>query len=251
MLKEWVLSLSLCTILSGSAVAATESWYVISNYTGSIGNYPVHVSLQTYTFGAQTNVKGSYYYDKYRSPIPLYGKETSVGMVLCEVNSDKEYDDYIVEGKKYDLSACPLKLTHGDDALHGTWQSKKAMLNVVLNKTASLDKTSVSHHTENAIDIPFWGQTTTHSFIGVYEMNGDDISISQVRAVNKSSGKVDQVIDPQRHNCHFGFYMTAIYQNIERGGNSSQIALNCYSTGGDVSILYGLNKDQHSYTFIH
>ena len=249
MLKKIILSVSLFGILSGSATAASDSWYVLDNYEGTIGKSPVHVSLQRYSFGGETNVKGSYYYDKYRSSIPLYGKITSDAIVLCEVANDQEYDDYLTQGKKYDLNTCPLKLTNGGDVLHGTWQNAKRTLDVVLSMTASMDKTTLSGNPAKTIEIPFWGQTASHSFIGIYEMKDDGLSVNKVMALNKSSGKVDQVIDPQLHQCDFGFYMTAIYQNIERLNNSSQIALNCYSKT-DFSVIYGLSQDKQNYSFV-
>ncbi|QLK63584.1 hypothetical protein GE278_22640 (plasmid) [Enterobacteriaceae bacterium Kacie_13] len=249
MLKKIIISVTLCAILSGSAAVASDSWYVIDNYAGTIGKSPVHVSLQRYSFGGETNIKGSYYYDKYRSPIPLYGKITPEAIILCEVKTNQEYDDYLTEGKKYDLNMCPLKLTPSGDVLQGTWQNTKRTLDVVLNKTASMDKTVISDNPAKTIEIPFWGQTAAHSFIGVYEMKDDGLSVNKVMALNKSSGKVDQVIDPQLHQCDFGFYMTAIYQNIERLSNPSQIALNCYSKT-DFSVVYGLNQDKHTYSSV-
>lgn len=250
MLAKTLFSISLYTLLCGSAMATRDSWYVINNYEGQIGKNPVHVSLQTYAFGGQTTVKGSYYYDKYRSPIALYGKQTATSLVLCEVNGDKEYSEHIEEGVNYDASLCPLKLTYSGDNLQGAWQNKKSNLNVLLQHTSSLDATPLTDNATHVIEIPFWGQTAAHSFIGVYQKKGDDISINKVKVLNKSSGKVDQVIDPQLHDCTFGFYMTAIYQNIEKLGNSSQIALNCYSTGSDNSVMYSLNQDGHTYSLL-
>lgn len=246
-----LLPVTLYTLLCGSAMAASDSWYVIKNYTGTIGKQSVHVSLQSYAFGGQTTVKGSYYYDKYRSPIPLYGNQTATSLVLCEVNGDKEYSEHIVEGTKYDASQCPLKLNTSGDNLQGTWGNKKSTVNVLLKLTGSLDATPLADNATQVIDIPFWGQTAEHSFIGVYEKKGDDISIDKVKVLNKSTGNVDQVIDPQLHNCTFGFYMTAIYQNIEKMDNPSQIVLNCYSTGSDNSVMYGLNQESHIYSLIN
>src|SRR5471030_236834 len=250
MLAKTLLSISLYTLLCSSAMATRDSWYVINNYEGKIGKNPVHVSLQSYAFGGQTTVKGSYYYDKYRSPIALYGKQTATSLVLCEVNGDKEYREHIEEGVTYDASLCPFQLTYSGDNLQGAWQNNKSNLTVLLQPTGSLDATPLTDNTTHSIDIPFWGQTAAHSFIGVYQKNGDDISINEVKVLNKSSGKVEQVIDPQRHDCNFGFYMTAIYQNIEKIENPSQIALNCYSTGSDNSVMYGLNKDGQTYSVL-
>lgn len=187
MLMKIILPVTFYTLLCNSAMANSDTWYVIKNYTGTIGKQSVHVSLQSYAFGGQTTVKGSYYYDKYRSPIPLYGNLTATSLVLCEVNSDKDYSEYIEEGKKYDASQCPLKLNYHGDNLQGVWQNKKSTRNVLLKHTGSLDGTPLTDNTTQLIDIPFWGQTAEHSFIGVYEKQGDDILINKVKVLNKST----------------------------------------------------------------
>ncbi len=241
----------LITVFSCSIANADQSWYVINNYEGTIGNNPVHISIQNYDFGRGTNIEGSYYYDKYRSPIPLYGKKSSSSIELCEINNDKEYNDLIVEGKSYNPSICPFKLTDKGDVLYGVWQGKKKSLDVKLNRTISLNKYFLSESPTNLIEIPFWGQTNTHSFIGVYEKTENGVSINKVKVINKQSGAIIQVIDPQLHACNFGFYMTPIYQNIEKESDQSEVRLNCYSTSTDTSVIYRYNKINKSYVVVN
>ncbi len=65
--------------------------------------------------------------------------------------------------------------------------------------------------------------------------------------VNKSTGKEDQILDPQQHQCEFGFYMTAIYQNIEPLDQGKGITLNCYSQKADVVVDYRFDAGQKRY----
>jgi len=250
-MRRLILGLSL-SILTSMAANATESGYTINNYQGRIGNNPVHLSIQNYAFGPSSNIEGSYYYDKYRSPIALYGKRTATSIELCEVNNDKEYDEHLLEGKKYDSSTCPLKLTDNGAVLQGNWQNKKHTLPVSLTRTDSLTQQAFSGEAPTSIEIPFWGQTALHSFIGVYQKTEKGVSIDKVKVLNKKTGNIDQIIDPQSHDCDFGFYMTAIYQNIEKDDDQSSIILNCYSNGpADNSMFYRFDKKSQSYQLLN
>jgi len=44
-------------LLSSSTANAVKGWYVINNYEGTIGNSPVHFSIQYYDFGGKINIK--------------------------------------------------------------------------------------------------------------------------------------------------------------------------------------------------
>lgn len=223
---------------------------MINNYTGAIGRYPIHISIQYYDTGGGGNIKGVYYYDKYRTPIPLYGRKTSDSIELCEITNAKEYNDHINEGKEYDSSLCPFKLIDGEDTLHGVWKNEKSTLDIILNRAESLTNNTITSSSDNSIEIPFWGQTKLHNFIGVYENTEDGVSVNKINVINKKSGVIEQTIDPQLHDCNFGFYMTSVYQNIESGNAQSDVWLNCYSTGKDYSVIYKYNKISKSYTVV-
>jgi len=235
----------LTSLLMCSGSHASDSWYVVKNYRGTLGKYPVHVSLQTYQFGAYVSVKGSYYYDKYHAPIALYGRETADGLVLCEVASKTDFEKYLLFGERYSLSDCPFRLVNNEQGLTGVWQNEKSTLAVSLSSTASMDQTHIIAN-QGSIEIPFWGQTATHSFMGVYENSGDGLSVNHIKVLDKKQGNVIQVINPQTENCQFGFYMTAIYQNIETI-NDSTVSFNCYSTKADISDEYIFNKKEGLY----
>lgn len=229
-------------LLKCSLSFAGDSGYVVTNYAGTVGKYPVHVSLQTYTFGAHVSIKGSYYYDKFRAPIALYGRETAEGIRLCEVTRKTDFEKYLSIGEAFSLDTCPFNLVTRELGLTGIWRNEKSRLDVRLTRTASLDKTHITA-SEQSIEIPFWGQTPTHSFIGLYENSANTVSANQIKVLDKKTGQVTQVINPQTENCDFGFYMTAIYENID-AVNDSTVSFNCYSTRGDISHEYTFNKKE-------
>ncbi|CCP05897.1 hypothetical protein [Erwinia amylovora] len=221
---------------------ASESWYVVDNYTGTIGKYSVHLSIQSYDFGGDVNVEGSYYYDRHNSPIVLFGKEKAGDIILCEISSKADFERYIVSGDNYDSTKCPFRITKHDQILKGEWGNKNIKLDVVLSKVASMNTTNIK--SENGeLDVPFWGQTDKHSFIGIYKQGKDRVIINEIKVLNKNNSQVVQVINPQDKNCDFGFHMTPIYQNVEQFSSSS-ISLNCYSTNSDVSVEYGLKGNK-------
>ncbi|WP_231617179.1 hypothetical protein [Erwinia sorbitola] len=229
---------------------AHAGWYVVDNYEGTLGKWPVHISLQEYdSYGSGLNIKGSYYYDKYRAPIPLYGKRSADSFELCEVNTPAEYDSALIQGSKgkVDTHICPFSLTRQGDKLRGHWQQGDKRYEVALKQTASLDNTAEGKITGKRVDIPFWGQTATHSFIGHYQTTADGIAINSISVINKKTGNSDQTLDPQLHQCQFGFYMTAIYQNIESDQAGKTIWLNCYSQQADITVGYHFDKASMRY----
>lgn len=227
---------------------AEDSLYVINNYEGTIGKYPIHISLQSLDEN-RINISGSYYYDKFHSVIALYGKQTRDSIELCEVSNKKDYEKYLVQGH-YDFKDCPFKLIKIGKELKGIWQNSKSTLDVSLFQTSSIYKSTLVSYNEK-VEIPFWAQTQTHSFIGIYEKAlGGGIAIDKIKVLDKKDGRVIQVIDPQLYNCRFGFFMTRIFENVDNF-NSSIISLNCYSVKEDVATHYSFNKRKNRYTFLN
>lgn len=242
------------TLLALSAFFTTAGahagWYVVDNYTGTLGAWPIHLSVQQYdSYGSGLNIKGSYYYDKHRAPIPLYGRQTATTFELCEIHSPAEFDRVMNQGtaEAVDTRDCPFRLTREGDRLQGEWQQGTRRYPVTLQHTASLDNTAAGSITGDGIDIPFWGQTASHSFIGHYQTGPDGIVINRVSVLNKKTGRVDQILDPQQHQCDFGFYMTAIYQNIESLNQGKRVTLNCYSQKADISVDYRFDPTLQRY----
>jgi hypothetical protein len=152
------------------------------------------------------------------APIPLYGKLDEKGnLSLCEIHTDDEYRQIIIHGSRtpVDTSTCPFQLAVTHQSANGKWVSGKRNYDVALAETARLDSTQ-EYRIIVKVEIPFWGQTDTHSFIGSYEHDGVKVNV-----INKRSRQVIQVINPMEHECLFGSFMTPIHMNIESYGSRS------------------------------
>jgi hypothetical protein len=228
------------------------SSYQVKNYRGHIGKYPIHISLQHYkSFGSGLEFKGSYYYDKQLKPIPLYGKYNKDGNVeLCETHDAADFSSVFVQGTKEQINtdSCQFLLTFSASGAVGEWRNSNKKLTVNLQMTGNLDNKN-NGHLHGIMEIPFWGQTQKHSFIGVYESSTSGIKINRIKVMDKQSKKVFQEFNPQE-NCDFGFLMTPIYMNIDGfySMNGEQVILNCASSQGGDFVIYSFDNKQKKFT---
>lgn len=195
---------------------AVAGWYKVDNYEGDVGGRPIRVSLQHYSFGSGITVQGSYYDEAERRPVPLYGKSTERGIVLCEIHDADELERIVVRGSKtgFYLAECPLVLSLEGDRARGTWKRSGSDHPVFLKKIASLDDSGepVLH---GQVDIPFWAQTRDHMIVGRYEMTEAGVCMSRVAFVDKRTGKTDQQLEFGGDPCDAGMVMTPIYMNVQ------------------------------------
>jgi hypothetical protein len=207
-------------LLSGRAVAG---WYHVENFTGSVGPYPVHVSLQTYdSFGSGITVEGSYYYDSKDNPIPLYGTNKNGEVALCEISDDKTFDRVIVVGSKtpVDTTGCSFSLGVDDHGAAGTWSNGTKSYPVTLKKVATLDDTGDAK-LDGTVEIPFWAQTASHMFVGDYANSSDGLCMRKLAVIDKATKTVDQLIGFDDDDCNAGMVMTPIYMNVEKSGSGT------------------------------
>jgi len=226
---------------------AAAGWYDVTTYIGRVGTYPIHLSIQKYAQrdGSGLNIYGSYYYDRHMVSIPLYGKLDEKGRLsLCEIHSDAEFDKVIWQGSKIpvDTSACPFRLTLKNRSVTGEWVNGERRHEVELNESAYLDNTDTLRIT-GEFEVPFWGQTAEHLFIGSYAPAKTGEAHALVKIVNKRSKAVIQVIDPEKHECSFGFVMTPIYMNIMKDASRpEQIRIQCDSPKAEITVDFRLNR---------
>jgi hypothetical protein len=216
MVRQFVSAVFCLLLLSGKAIAG---WYHVENYEGTIGPNPVHLSLQTYTFGSGLTVQGSLFYDAKQSPIALYGKANGAGITLCEIADDKDFQRVIVMGSKtpFDVSGCPFSLVLGDGVLTGSWNKGADKFPINLKKVAGFDDTGEGVVDGN-VEIPFWAQTATDRFAGVYTKTDDQICMKTMLVINKKRKKVVQTIKFVNDDdyCNGGMLMTSIYWNVQK-----------------------------------
>ena len=259
-LKSYIIKLCvrlgflICALLNFSVRASVDGWYRVHEYKGKIGDFSVHLSFQDFSyFNGNTLVNGSYYYEKYYSPILLYGVFEEDDITLCKVKNKSQYDDFILDEKKPTLKDCEFKLKKDGDKLTGQWKSNGKSYSVELTYTNFLDNTQV-HYVDyiekGKMEIPFWGQTRKHGFIGIYETVNKKMEINEINVVDKKSGAVIQVINPQLNNCQLGFYMAPIYLHVATK-NDTTIKLNCKgSIQAEKAHFYQDDKKKGKYIYI-
>jgi hypothetical protein len=239
MLRKYIFAFVCFWSLAGKAFAG---WYHVENYEGTVGSTPIHLSLQIYKgFGSGINVEGNYFEDKTRSTVPLYGKIEGKKLRFCEIADDKEFQRIMVYGSKkpVDTSNCPLSIELTDDTAKGTWTKGEIQSPVVLRKIAMLDDTGEGI-VEGKVEIPFWAQTVTHTFSGIYTKSDIGICMKKLLVIDKHNGKISQEIISDDEDCA-GKAMTQIYRNVEKWtGKKNMISVNLSGKFAD-SINYKFN----------
>ncbi|WP_446901166.1 hypothetical protein [Burkholderia sp. YIM B11467] len=212
---------TLAALFACVPAASYAGWYEIANYTGTIGNAPVHVSLQTYDAldrndAGRWRIDGSYYYDAHRKPIPLQGhREPDGRMTLCEASpaaSNAEAPVVPPESPSHP-KPCPIALNLTGKTATGTWDDGRKTLPITLNEVGRMNDNDRDHlQLDGAVDIPMWYRTKTHMLVGVYTLSDScGIAMRSLRAVNIATGHIDRTIPL---DCDAGMVMTSIYANV-------------------------------------
>jgi len=216
-------------LLACLPLAAQAGWYEVRNYTGTLGNHSVHVSLQTYRWlqqGKLGKVDGSYYYNKYLTPIALHGEQqTERQMTLCEEPDNK----------------CPITLTVTDQGASGTWSDGKRTLPIKLQQVGRLDNTDDNHPLlEGIIEIPMWSHTKNRMFLGVYDHHvAEDplerpyITMKAIKEIETKNGRLVRTLDVDDLA---GLLTTPIYMNVEATVQDKGLSLMIQHGGGHMGF---------------
>lgn len=242
-MKAGFLAVFCLLTLAGEAHAG---WYHVENFEGTIGEMPVHISIQKYDgFGSGITVEGSYFYDARRKPIPVYGKIVGDMLQLCETLNEQQFKKTLIVGSKraVDTTSCPLSLRVSAAGASGTFREGDVTHPVELRKTASLDDTA-DGIVEGIVEIPFWAQTDAYMLSGLYEKTALGICMTRLRVIDKTSGKMHQEIRFSDDQCDAGMVMTPIYMNVEKIADDGRdtIAVNFRDGGMGYSQTYKLDK---------
>lgn len=247
--RRFVAAVFCLLLFSGKAIAGL---YQVENYEGSIGPNPVHLSLQRYAhFGSGITVEGSYFYDAKQSPIAIYGKADGSRVSLCEIADDKEFQRVLVMGSKtpVDTTGCPLSLDLSESGATGSWSKGADKFPVTLKKVASLDETGEGKIV-GTVEIPFWAETVTNRFAGIYTTSDAGICMTKLQIINKKKKKVVQEIGFDDEDCNAGMSTTPIYMNVEKWveGGKDIISVNFGGgkfAGADDYVLDPKTKKYH------
>ena len=237
--------IALCVFALTAASSAQAGWYEIENYAGTIGNLPIHLSLQTFDDAdrnepGQWHVDGSYYYDAHRVPIPLQGKRRPDGtMQLCEATEPDSFSDSptVPAASAARPVPCPIALKIDGHEASGEWRDGKNVLPIVLQEVGSLNDTELGPpRVTGVVEVPMWHHTKKHLLLGVYETSKDcPLSMDRLRLVNIKSGRVDR---DMKFPCGTGVVATSIFTNVYRADNPRDVVV--IFPGG----LHGMGEDQ-------
>lgn len=238
--RRFILAICCVLLLAGKAAAG---WYRVENYEGFIGSAAVHLSLQRYDgFGSGITVEGSYFYDAKQRPIALYGKIDGASLSLCEIADDKEFDRVLVVGSKTPVgtTGCPFSLEVDEGGATGSWSNGADRHAVTLKKVASLDDTG-HLKLDGAVEIPFWAETATDRFAGLYTKSDAGICMTKLQVINKKKSRVVQEIGFDDPDCNAGMVMTPIYMNVQKWveGGKDVISVNFRGGGAGSTEDYG------------
>ena len=212
---------TIAALLACAPAVSFAGWYEVANYTGTIGNAPVHVSVQTYDAinhndAGRWRVDGSYYYDAHRKPIPLQGRREPDGrMTLCEASPPASNADspVVPAASPSRPKPCPIALNVAGQTATGTWDDGRKTLPITLNEVGRLNDNDQDHvRLDGTVDIPMWYRTKTHMLVGVYALSDKcGLAMQSLRAVNIATGRIDRTI---ALDCDAGMVMTSIYANV-------------------------------------
>ncbi|MGJ8659994.1 MAG: hypothetical protein ACSHWV_09070 [Cellulophaga fucicola] len=185
-------------------------WYQCYTYEGTIGKYPITLSIQITEgyFGEKDKkeftINGVYKYDKYNNPIKLIGTLKNNRVKLYENYADKE--------------SAILEFEFSEKFSKGYWTDLKSKKTLPLNLTyvSKLIDTSEDESFKN-VEILQLNSLKDYYFIGIYskEQSTHKAYMSKIKIIKKQDNSVFQVIDFNDLDYSVGNVITVIYQNIE------------------------------------
>lgn len=242
---SYVVMLCLLSAFAFTTTPAYAGWFEVKNYVGTIGKSEIHLSIQTFDYinhedSGRWRVRGSYYYDKYHTPIPLKGRRNSDGsMLLCEASRFKSFSDVLtLKNNKFDnFNDCPLHIRIKGEKATGTWMGTRKNLKIRLRQVGYLNNTGqVEPMLEGKVNIPMWYYTNTLMFIGVYTSSKECGvgSMTKLLLVKRSNGDLYRTIEL---GCDYGVVPTVVYSNVFSSGKDGYFTL--IATGG----YHGMGRD--------
>lgn len=235
------------------AGSVNAGWYKVTNYVGFVGDYPVHFSVQSMDgvndfitaldgvgkLGDRIQYLGSYYYDRHRIPIPLYGRKDEKGGVrLCEVLDFEKFRREVLGSMKkdpVDVSNCQFRIFTKGNFASGEWSDGLKKYVVSLKRVGVLQNDGEKSRVEGVVEIPFWAKTRGHMLVGVYgyeESFREYAQMNKLLAINIKTGAVDEVVDVSSDHFGAGTLRIGIYENVE----------NNTSNGREGVLVHGLDR---------
>lgn len=199
----FLLSLSLTNVYAG--------WYKCYNFKGTIGEYPITLSLQVSKgfFGAKDkkdfNIIGVYKYDKHNEPIRVEGKLNFKDnkVLLYEITDNKH--------------SATFEFNFSETKSNGIWKNLSANTTKRLHLiyVSKLIDTLEESHAAN-IEILQVNSLPEFYFVGDYSKTSGEnrAQMTKLKIIKKKSNEIFQTIDFSKVETPTGNVMTIIFDNI-------------------------------------
>ncbi len=227
-----------------SSTKAFAGWYECYNFKGTIGKYPITLSLQIRQgyFGEPNkkdfNLIGVYKYDKHNDPIRLEGQlNTSTKKVLLYELNNKQY-------------SAIFSFSFSETEISGTWKGKNDSqeLPFHLKFVSKLIDTSESNQFDE-IEILQSQALPEFYFVGRYSKSLDDdrVKMNKLQIFRKKDNSLFQTLDFTKIETATGNVMTIIYDNVDVENIRSKkltVSNNIGRMGGYVIITYNAKTNK-------
>ena len=234
----------LIMILCFGLAEASAGWYECYNFKGSIGKYPIEMSIQVRKgyFGEKQkkeyNIIGVYKYDKFNNPIRLEGKldfKTNKAL-LYEISKGSYSATFEFD---FTLNEC-----------HGFWK------HIATNQSLTLNLKHLSTLTDTLRENEFKNvkvlQTSAlHDFyfVGIYSKlaGQDQAQMNSLDIIQKRNNLLYQTIDFSKTERQTGNVMTIIYDNVGIEDLKSRLFNVSYDAGrmgGNLKIFFDLKTQR-------
>ncbi len=229
------------------AIGITKShagWYECYNYKGTIGNYPITLSIQITEdyFGEKDkkefNINAVYKYDKYNNPIKLEA--------ILKNNKIRLYENH------EDQQTAVLEFDFSEPISTGYWTNSKNKKRLALNlKYISKLNDKTGNDVFEAVEILQLYALKDYYFMGVYSKGENEMRarMERIKIMNKKDDTLFQIMDFNDLDLSVGNIVTIIYQNITVNDfNNSQVYIWC--DVGKMGGWFELKFDKQKNKFI-
>ncbi len=269
-MRKSTLAYLLCgCILTAAAAVCAGGWFMVYNFKGSVGNYPITLSFQMLkvdstcktTHGAPChNLTGLYKYDKVNEMIPLRGDLIwKTGQVVLEE---------MKPGSSLRSAASPKSLQarfefqFSKGSTQGTWKSLKGprAYPLRLDFVSSLIDTfntfrDSTEKSDGVVDIPMHVTAANQYFVGVYDYDylkyqERGAVLTSIKVLDKKTNRLIQRIEmPLEGHASMGANVTTIYENV---GLEKGVLWVSFGSGGrsDGALEYRWNKRKSRYVMM-
>lgn len=269
MRKPTLTSLFCACLLTAAASVSAGGWFMVYNFKGSVGKYPITLSFQMLkvdstcktTLGAPChNLTGLYKYDKVNEMIPLRGDLIwKTGQVVLE---EMKPGASLGSKARQDSVQARFEFKFNKGSTQGTWKSLKGprAYPLRLEFVSSLIDTfntfrDSTEKSDGVVDIPMSVTTADQYFIGAYDYDylkyqERGAVLTSIKVLDKKSNRLIQRIEmPLEGHASLGANVTAIYENV---GTEKDVLWVSFGTGGrgDGVLEYRWNKRKSRYVMM-